>query len=173
MKLAGAPESNFPTVRFAYAAAGRCAPTLRRSSGFPGRRQEIAYCIENARGDRHRLSRLPFVRFSRSIEVPEYDGVVGQIGSLLERRGKGRIQCGALAAKFVQVMRLVEEDVVKCEEGFGSLLGRLLAVERRSGRFRRCQQARGVEVLPVLRVPAIGLVTPRLFGRHRVLFPLG
>src|ERR1017187_5924744 len=112
---------------------------LTRFSGLPGRRQEGTDFFENARGDLQRQGRLTFVRFARSVQVAEYDGVVVQVGSRLEKRSKGRIQCGALAAQFVQVVCLAEGNVVKCEKSLGCLLGRLLAVEDRSGWLRRCQ----------------------------------
>ena len=105
----------------------------------------------NPDGSVQRDHRFTFIRFARSIQVAEQHGVVGEIGSLLEQRDKGRIQCRALFAQFVQVVCLAVGNVVKYKKSLRGFFGRLLAVEDRSGRLRRCQQARGVQVLLCLR----------------------
>ena len=78
-----------------------------------GRCGETTDFLENANGDLQLRPGLLFLRFARSVQAAKNDGVAGQNGSLLEQRPKGRIQRGALAAEFVQVVGLPEAYVVE------------------------------------------------------------
>jgi hypothetical protein len=103
------------------------------------RSKEDLDLLENPLGDLKGHLCLIFVRFARGIQVAKRDGVIGQIGGLLEERSEGRIKRNTLTAQFVQVVGPPESHVPKCEKGLGSLLNRLLAVEDLAGRLWRCQ----------------------------------
>jgi hypothetical protein len=55
---------------------------LRREANTDG--------LENPGSSLQRYRRFTFVRFARSVQVAEYDGVVGEIGSLLKQRDKSQ-----------------------------------------------------------------------------------
>src|ERR1017187_323785 len=104
-------------------------------SRFLSQRQRRAHLLAHPPRRLQRSGCLRVVQLAGRVEIPEDDGIFGQTGGFLEQRGERGIHRDALRSQFLQVVSLAEGDVMKREESFGGLFGRLLAVEYGVGRL--------------------------------------